>query len=252
MADTNITTPVAAGAANANAHPDAELIAICDRLAFVQAEAIRRGDAVTDESDEAYGEVVHPLWAERDRLLDAIEPLRAQTSDGISARVRALAAANPVDDHGHHWFSFDGGRVVSGQLSWLLRDTAALDTSGNIVWKPPAADAELITACAEFDRLEMAYVGLYHGPGRIDDDKARDAADKAAGRRDKQEPLLDVITSTPAMTLEALRAKARSAVTWDFELLKHPSSSAEEILASLLHDLVGEYDPVAIARGKAA
>ena len=74
-------------------------------------------------------------------------------------------------------------------------------------------DADLIALCAEHDRLEFGFLSLFHGPNRVEDEDEQVRVDQASGRWEKQERLMEAIKNKPALTMDGLRAKARTAAT---------------------------------------
>ena len=154
--------------------------------------------------------------------------------------------------------------MLRGSISFALRDLEAVSNHqhrtawsilrdlANMAPSNPSSDVSnpiLLDACARYDAFEFDYLGTYYGPGKIEDEDERDALNEATGRVEKQNLLLDIIKSTPARTLEEMRAKARSAATWNLDLFRDHGDDSQTILASLARDLIGEYDPIAIVTG---
>jgi hypothetical protein len=101
----------------------------------------------------------------------------------------------------------------------------------------PGDDTALIADCQAFIAWEHRVVGLYSGPGKIEEGAERDAAEN--GLQVHQRPLLDRICTTPAMTPAGSRAKATALATWAPDHLKPGPYWDERLLASLLEDLTG-------------
>ena len=109
-------------------------------------------------------------------------------------------------------------------------------------------DAALIAACDELNRIERGFLGFFHGPAKIHDEAEQDAAIATYDREGQRAQLVEVINTTPARTMEGVRAKARVILTEDLELRGKEDRST---IASLLRDIVGNYDPLAIVEGRA-
>ncbi len=84
---------------------------------------------------------------------------------------------------------------------------------------PPDADAELIRLCAEFDRLQHIWWSLHEegGPLEIEDDDERAIA--LLPLQAQQDEIAPLIWTTPARTMDGVRAKVRSWVLWAPEIL---------------------------------
>jgi hypothetical protein len=100
-------------------------------------------------------------------------------------------------------------------------------------------DAALLAACAAFDILEHHYTAGFCGKGlTLGEECARDAALKPI--QTAQVPLVDIITSTPAKTLDGIRAKAKSLELWDDGLIQQAGRDGgtdDRLLASIMRDL---------------
>ena len=81
---------------------------------------------------------------------------------------------------------------------------------------PANPDAELVSLCAQFDRLERHRQDATNAATTVEEDEAADLI--WAEVREQQEPILARICSTPAESLEGLGAIAASLVLWDGEL----------------------------------
>jgi hypothetical protein len=100
-------------------------------------------------------------------------------------------------------------------------------------------DAALLAACAAFDTLEQHYTAGFCGKDMThSEERARDAALKPI--QTAQEPLVDIITTTPAKTLDGIRAKAKSLELWDDGLIQkagRDDGTDDRLLASIMRDL---------------
>jgi len=141
-----------AGAAAAAPNPDADLLAVCAEFnaCDVRQRAIYDGpDAVKDDGKAALAAA--PIFARMEVLLNRMEDLRAASSIGIAARAGSLAQHS-----GGMESSFDAQGTITGRLlDYLMRDAAALGSAAAAPVVHP--DAELLTLCAEFHRLQASY-----------------------------------------------------------------------------------------------
>ncbi len=99
-------------------------------------------------------------------------------------------------------------------------------------------DAELIAVCAEFDRLEQAYIdrGGDYEPGSPEDDAAEAERDRLSAAQD---PLVARMCELRATTREGQAARARSLALWNAELLKPGSGDTGTCLtAAIVRDLL--------------
>ncbi len=105
--------------------------------------------------------------------------------------------------------------------------------------KPLASpDAELLEACAEFDRLRRAYIncGGDYEPGSLEDEAAEIDRDCLSAA---QEPLVGRICELRAVTHEGQVARARSLALWDAELLTPGGGDTGMCLtAAIVRDLL--------------
>ena len=224
--------------------PDAELIMVCDRFVAIEREVRARYDEAElrgDPTDEEIERIVKPIYTEQDQLLDRMEGLRATTADGIVARSRAMAVHNPRGE-----LSFDGPDTFTNRLvTALIRDVLALEAA-------PSPDAELIADCEAARRLEARYLGAFYGPGASPDgeEQFRIGAAVLAEIKPEKEALLDQVADSEAVTLEGLRAKARLFITSDPGLEPYWEGGLfDNVLASIIRDLVGEFDPIEALAG---
>jgi hypothetical protein len=97
----------------------------------------------------------------------------------------------------------------------------------------PNPDAELIRLCTEIDRIEDQWLSTLPVGGDIPDTVA-------AGISAQQEPLIEQICDMTASTLDGMRARARTIVKWAPDLVSMPHDAADDMVAALLRDLIGE------------
>ena len=111
-------------------------------------------------------------------------------------------------------------------------------------------DAELIAACAEFDRLERQILQVEGAATTVEREYEADRL--TATWKERQETLVLTISSARASTLAGLQAKTATLVLWDSEALS-PSSDYwnERLVTSLLGDLLG-FDATHRENAKAA
>lgn len=131
-------------------------------------------------------------------------------------------------------------RLLTGTAATLLSGAAAVTTVHAATPEATGDDAELIRLCAECDRLTLQEKALYQrgGANFIEDDRQRDAP--LAKIYVEQQPIMERIIPTRAVTAEGIRAKTRSLVLWCEELLT-PSEHLfeEQMISSILSDLLG-------------
>ena len=98
-------------------------------------------------------------------------------------------------------------------------------------------DAELLAACAEFDRLERGYLALGFG---YDEETPEGASIEAEQSRlaEEQELLVDRICELRAVTREGQAARARSLALWDAELMKPQYDIAGRLTQAIVRDLI--------------
>ena len=179
--------------------PDAAILATGSEwranTAHVDAEYTRADDL--EEADFGNEEVRAAAWAIRDAcrpytrrhhvLLNTLRDTPARTLAGLAEKAHTIL----------HWLDPDGTTAPhdaeDGRVAWsLARDVLRMQE------RQGARDAALMAACAEFDRLEYAYLRLYYGPTRLGTDEERDAAEEKLARDKRQDELLQVIRATRA------------------------------------------------------
>ena len=86
---------------------------------------------------------------------------------------------------------------------------------------------------AEFDAVEHRRNAMF------DDDTLTDEANTAI--REEQAPLVDRLCNLQAVTIEGMRARARSLVLYDDEVLERRTIyTNDRLVAAVLRDLIGE------------
>ena len=98
------------------------------------------------------------------------------------------------------------------------------------------ADAALIAACDQAYDLEVRYNSTFLGPEAIEDDE--DRAEVYMPFLEEQKPLLDRIYTTPATTLEGLRALCRLVLIEDLEFDPREQLESECVNEKLLGALL--------------
>jgi hypothetical protein len=100
----------------------------------------------------------------------------------------------------------------------------------------PNPDAELIAACAEFDRLEAAQRAL-NGAENLEAEAAADEA--RTPLYEAQDALVDRMHSIRAVTLAGTAALARSLVGWAPDLVETQGDIESLLLSAILRGLTG-------------
>jgi len=104
-----------------------------------------------------------------------------------------------------------------------------------------SADAALLAACARFCALERRMLDVIEGPGRIDDDDARDPVLEVF--RGAQRPQLDLLCRLRATSLTGHGARAAAFALWDGGETAHRAALhgllEDRLLAALVRDLAG-------------
>lgn len=104
-------------------------------------------------------------------------------------------------------------------------------------------DAKLIAACDEFCRLENKVKDLFEHVSTWEDE---DRIEKQhVELMNLQEPLLEIITTTPATTLEGLKTQARTMFAFSDDLLPPEDTHYwnERFLRKVLCDLLRTEEP---------
>ena len=267
------TTPAAAGAVSATAHPDTPIMEIgrlivaaenrrasydiggslYDTVAEATAE-LRLNRAVQETSDLHKTACSLPARSLPDVAVQLIAAYcfaegleRSCENGGVSDRLDAVlkAIASALRVVAHHAgdiepFSYQPAAEIV-RLQWQGELPPVFNTAD-------ADDAELLGACQDASGLIREYRAFYEGPCAIKDDMPVDAAIDAIGYSKLRGDIFKHIAAIPARTLAGLQAKARVIVAdqCDYRF------TGEELTASLLEDLAGSYDPVAIAQGSRA
>ncbi len=167
----------------------------------------------------------------------------AQTSEGAVAKallaIEALDRKRPIPIAGLAYSALADlvpeDAIPGGPL--YLRDgseVAMRDKHSRKLLEPIAdPDAELLAVCAEFDAVEHRRNAMF------DDDTLTDGANAAI--REEQAPLVDRLCDLQAVTIQGMRARARSLVLYDDEVLERRTVYTNgRIVAAVLRDLIGE------------
>ena len=100
-------------------------------------------------------------------------------------------------------------------------------------------DAAMLAACAAFDRLELRHHELSRLDPEVNTPEGKRIWDELDAIQDAEAALLSAICNARALTVDGLRAKARSLCMWDEEALKGTSDYPHDCLrTSLLRDLL--------------
>ncbi len=233
--------PVLAAAA---AHPDATLIAVCDRVVGNMRQAEEHYAQHPDIDDEVSWRLIDPIMTEVDDLIRRLPDLSASTAEGVAAKARALGADNPNGE-----YSWDDSPPLAAALSSMLRDAAALPHAGSAGVIPPSPDAVLIAEGERFLDLEaqrQAEYGKIPDPREAGREVAR-AAERAADAimlpmEAEQRAIVGRMHGLRAATLAGHRMRARVLLAYE-PLIKDggdPEGYQNEQLTWLLvRDLVG-------------
>ena len=208
---------------------DADLRRACGVFRLVELERARvddRDGGLSDDDANAVAEAFH------DAVI-MVSRLRALTASGIQAKAAVCRAVLAADEPSAVKGRFDVPARRHDVLAWsLLSDMAGVRPLA----PPPAApdpDAELLAVCAEFDAVEHRRNAMF------DDDTLTDEAN--ASIRDEQEPLVDRLCDLQAMTIEGMRARARSLVLYDDAVMERRTVyTNDRLVAAVLRDLIGE------------
>jgi hypothetical protein len=121
--------------------------------------------------------------------------------------------------------------LMSGKTAMALLGT--VDQISRKAMPASHPDAELIRLCTEIDRIEDQWLSTLPVGGDIPDTVA-------AGISAQQEPLIEQICDMTASTLNGMRARARTIVKWAPDLVSMSHDAADDMVAALLRDLIGE------------
>jgi hypothetical protein len=113
-------------------------------------------------------------------------------------------------------------------------------------------DAELITACREFEKLERLRLS-YRGSEKYDPEEERKEDEAYAQISSQQAPLVEQLCRMRATTEAGHIARARSLLLWNrigFDAAEDPTKyCSERMLAALLRDLVSTAPAAMFAPG---
>ncbi len=102
----------------ATAHPDAELIALCDEFNVLERQYVASFDLIAD--DDARDAVNRPLHDTQAELVERMSELTATTIEGFSALAGAIALWAP--DVLERW---DEGDLSERMIAMMVRDLGA-------------------------------------------------------------------------------------------------------------------------------
>ncbi len=208
---------------------DADLRRACGVFRLVELEMVRVDDpagGLTDDDAEA----VAKAFGE---ALVMVSRLPARTASGLQAKAAVCRAVLRADEPKATTGEFGGPARRHDVLAWsLLSDMAEVRPHAPVA-APPDPDAELLAVCAEFDAMEHRRNAMF------DDDTLTDEANAAI--REEQAPLVDRLCEMQAITIEGMRARARSLVLYDDAVMeRHSVYTNDRIVAAVLRDLIGE------------
>ena len=95
----------------------------------------------------------------------------------------------------------------------LLGGIALLGAGPGAAGTAAPLDGPLLAAAAAFCDVELRMLSLFEGPGRVEDDRARDLL--LGPLRDEQRPHLDLLCRQRARSLAGHRARAIAFALWD-------------------------------------
>ncbi|MGI4797488.1 MAG: hypothetical protein ACRYG8_26265 [Janthinobacterium lividum] len=211
--------------------PDAELRRACGVFRLVELEVARVDDregGLTDDDADAVARAFQEAVA-------MVSRLPAHTPSGMQAKAAVCRAVLRADEPKATSGEFGGPARRHDVLAWsLLSDMAGVRPLAPVTAAPaPDLDAELLAVCAEFDAVEHRRNAMF------DDDTLTDEANAAI--REEQAPLVDRLCELQAVTIEGMRARARSLVLYDDAVLeRHTVYTNDRIVAAVLRDLIGE------------
>ncbi|MGI4795066.1 MAG: hypothetical protein ACRYG8_13525 [Janthinobacterium lividum] len=217
---------------------DADLRRACGVFRLVELEMARvddRDGGLTDDDADAVAEAFH------DAVI-MVSRLPALTASGIQAKAAVCRAVLAADEPSAVKGRFDVPARRHDVLAWsLLSDMAGVRPLAPVVPAPaPDPDAGLLAVCAEFDAVEHRRNAMF------DDDTLTDKAN--ASIREEQAPLVDRLCELQAVTIEGMRARARSLVLYDDAVMeRHTIYTNDRIVAAVLRDLIGEASTRTIA-----
>ena len=130
------------------------------------------------------------------------------------------------------FLAFTAGAVAARTVLPRVGHAATLEAA------PAHPDAELLALCAEFDAWEHRFLATDFKAEN--DTPAAFAAQMEQERcRDAQDSLVDRMCDLRAVTLEGQRARARSLLLWDPELMEPFCPDAgDHLIAAIVRDLL--------------
>ncbi|MGI4797511.1 MAG: hypothetical protein ACRYG8_26380 [Janthinobacterium lividum] len=216
--------------------PDAELRRACGVFRLVELEMARvddRDGGLSDDDADAVAEAFH------DAVI-MVSRLPARTATGLQAKAAVCRAVLAADEPTAMIGRFDGpARRHDVLAASLLSDMAGVRPLA----PPPVApdpDTALLAVCAEFDAVERRRSAMF------DDDTLTDEANAAI--REEQAPLVDRLCDLQAVTIEGMRARARSLVLYDDAVMeRHTVYTNDRLVAAVLRDLIEDASTRTIA-----
>lgn len=209
--------------------PDAELRRACGVFRLVELETARvddRAGGLTDDDADAVAKAFQ-------EAVVMVSRLPAHTPSGMQAKAAVCCAVLRADEPDATTGRFGGLARRHDVLAWsLLSDMAGVRPHAPVA-PPPKPDAALLAVCAEFDAVEHRRNAMF------DDDTLTDEAN--ASIREEQAPLVDRLCELQAVTIEGMRARARSLVLYDDAVMeRHTVYTNNRIVAAVLRDLIGK------------
>ena len=144
----------------------------------------------------------------------------------------------------------DEQSILTGHPSPKPEDVnGGLDVSSAAAAFPTSQDEKIIEAAEQFVGAELDYNRLWYGATRIEDDKERDRAAERLQIKERQDAVFDHLLQ-PATSAAGVRAKAIALATWEREL-DDGEDNTTQLVVSIVKDLIGDYDAVAVFEGRA-
>ncbi|MGI4943469.1 MAG: hypothetical protein ACRYHQ_23370, partial [Janthinobacterium lividum] len=209
--------------------PDADLRRACGVFRLVELEVARvddRDGGVSDDDAEAVSEAFHDAVV-------MVAGLPARTASGLQAKAAVCRAVLAADEPKAMAGRFDGpARRHDVLAASLLSDMAGVRPLAP-PFAAPDPDAALLTVCAAFDAVERRRNAMF------DDDTLTDEANAAIW--EEQAPLVDRLCELQAVTIEGMRARARSLALYDDAMMERRTVyTNDRLVAAVLRDLIGE------------
>ena len=197
--------------------PDAELIRLCAEFdALEQAKIALDGEHPSGSAGEQAEDAERDrLTAQQNRLVDSIYELPCTSSAGIHALGKSLAGyLSPEDLEDEAAYDTENALLIAllravtqGQGKQAARPPAP------VLAPPPSPDAALIALCGRYVEVEREYQATSAQQVRLDfcDPEYQRLNRAACTLIPSIHAMRDQIASTPAVTLDGVRAKATAA-----------------------------------------